>query len=77
VLATMSLVLDLIFPIRDFPSADLMIVKATCLRNAGIINDRQWGLVYDRAEPLLRRDAGIAASVRECERCAAEHVMRS
>ena len=76
-LATMSLVLDLIFPIRDFPSADLMIVKATCLRNAGIINDRQRELVHDRAKRLLRRDAGTAASVRECERCTAEHVMLS
>ena len=35
---TMSLDLDLTFPIRDAPSADLMRLKATCLWNAGIID---------------------------------------
>jgi hypothetical protein len=33
--------LDLTFPIRDVRSADLMLLKASCLWNAGIIDDRQ------------------------------------
>src|ERR1700730_17244102 len=41
--------LDLIFPIRDVASADLMMLKATCLWNAGIIDDRQRKLVQQRA----------------------------
>jgi len=46
----MSLDLNLIFPIRDVPSADLMVLKANCLWNAGIIDDRQRELVHYRAE---------------------------
>jgi hypothetical protein len=56
----MSLNLDLIFPMRDIPSADLMTLKAACLRNAGIIDDRQRELVEQRAERFLRRDMAIA-----------------
>ena len=41
--------LDLIFPIRNVASADLMMLKATCLWNAGIIDDRQRKLVQQRA----------------------------
>jgi hypothetical protein len=73
----MSLVLDLIFPIHDLPSAKLMMVKACCLWSAGIIDDRQWELVHDRAERLLQRDAGSSASVSEFERCNAKHAMLS
>jgi len=57
----MSLDLDLIFPIRDVPSADLMVLKANCLWNAGIIDDRQRELVHYRAEQALRRDTAIGA----------------
>jgi hypothetical protein len=49
----MSLDLGLTFPIRDVPSADLMRLKATCLWNAGIIDDRQRELVQRRAERFL------------------------
>ena len=49
----MSLDLDLTFPIRDVQSADLMMLKATCLWNAGIIDDRQRELVHQRAEPVF------------------------
>jgi hypothetical protein len=51
----MSLDLDLTFPIRDVPSANLMRLKATCLWNAGIIDDGERELVQQRAERFLRR----------------------
>src|SRR3984957_9744493 len=50
----MSLDLDLTFPIRDVPSADLMRLKATCLWNAGIIDAGERKLVQQRAARLLR-----------------------
>jgi hypothetical protein len=37
-MTSMAFDLDLIFPIRDVASADLMMLKATCLWNAGIID---------------------------------------
>jgi hypothetical protein len=61
-MTTMSLDLDLIFPIRDVPSADLMMLKAACLWNAGIIDDRQQELVHQRAEGFLRRDLAVTPS---------------
>ena len=57
----MSLDLDLTFPIRDIPSADLMRLKATCLRNAGIIGDGEREIVQQRAERFLRRAKANAA----------------
>jgi hypothetical protein len=57
----MSLDLDLTFPIRDVPSANLMRLKATCLWNAGIIDDGEWELVQQRAERFLRRAKANAA----------------
>jgi hypothetical protein len=51
----MSLDLDVIFPIRDLPSAGLMMLKASCLWNAGIISDRQRELVHSRAERFAAR----------------------
>ena len=51
----MSLDLDLTFPIRDVPSANLMRLKATCLWNAGIIDAGERELVQQRAERFLRR----------------------
>ena len=51
----MSLDLDLTFPIRDVPSADVMRLKATRLWNAGIIGDGERELVQQRAERFLRR----------------------
>jgi hypothetical protein len=38
-----------------------MVLKAACLWNAGIIDDRQRELVQQRAERFLRRDMAIAA----------------
>ena len=57
----MSLDLDLTFPIRDVPSANLMRLKATCLRNAGIIDDGERELVQQRAERFLRQAKANAA----------------
>jgi hypothetical protein len=50
---TMQLDLELIFPIRDVPSAELMTLKAVCLWNAGVIDARQRKLVEQRAQQLL------------------------
>jgi hypothetical protein len=55
----MSLDLDLTFPIRDVPSADLMRLKATCLWNAGIIDDGERELVQQRAERFLQRNLAV------------------
>jgi hypothetical protein len=51
---SMTFDLDFIFPIRDVASADLMLLKATCLWNAGIIDDRQRKLVQQRAARFMR-----------------------
>ena len=44
--------LELIFPIKDAPSASFMSFKANCLRDAGIIteSEKQW---VDGAESYL------------------------
>jgi hypothetical protein len=44
---------ELIFPIKDAASAAVMLIKADCLHNAGVINEeeRQW--VYSRARTFL------------------------
>ena len=44
---------ELIFPIKDAASAALMLIKADCLRKAGVISDgeRQW--VHSRARTFL------------------------
>ena len=49
----MQLDLDLIFPIRDPMSAELMAVKAVCLWNAGVIDYRQRKIVEQRAQQFL------------------------
>jgi hypothetical protein len=53
----MTLDLGLLFPIRDGASAELMAVKAACLWNAGIIDDRQRQLVDQRARRFLQQGA--------------------
>ncbi len=52
----MRLNVDLIFPIRDAASAELMTVKAACLRNAGVIDARQKKIVEQRARKFLQND---------------------
>jgi hypothetical protein len=41
------------FPIKDAASAALMVIKADCLHNAGIISDGEKQWVYSRAHPFL------------------------
>jgi hypothetical protein len=53
---TMQLDLDLIFPIRDVPSAELMTLKAVSLWNAGVIDARQRKLVEQRAQQFLEEN---------------------
>jgi hypothetical protein len=59
---TMQLDLDLIFPIRDVPSAELITLKAVCLWNAGVIDARQRKLVEQRAQQFLETNIPQDAS---------------
>ena len=47
------LTMELIFPIRDEPSARLMRVKAQCLYRAGVISEREEQAVLGRAAKAL------------------------
>jgi hypothetical protein len=54
--------LELIFPVNDRPSANLMLAKATCLLYAGEIDVRQAAQVFRRAtEVLYRKDLPLDA----------------
>ena len=44
---------ELIFPIKDAASAALMVIKADCLHNAGVISDGEKQWVHSRARPFL------------------------
>jgi hypothetical protein len=45
--------MELIFPIKDAASAALMVIKADCLHNAGVISDGEKQWVHSRARPFL------------------------
>ena len=45
--------IELIFPIKDTTSAALMVIKADCLHNAGVISDGEKQWVYSRARLFL------------------------
>ena len=45
--------IELIFPIKDAASAALMVIKADCLHNAGVISDGEKQWVRSRARPFL------------------------
>ena len=45
--------MELIFPIRDEPSARLMSLKAKCLHMAGVISEREEKAVLARAAKAL------------------------
>jgi hypothetical protein len=45
--------MELIFPIKDAASAALMVIKADCLHNAGVISDGEKEWVHSRARPFL------------------------
>ena len=49
--------IELIFPIKDAVSADLMVIKADCLHKAGKISDREKQWVNSRAGTFLLNDA--------------------
>lgn len=53
----LNLELDLIFPIRDEPSAWVMCFKADCLLQAGVIRESQRQEVYRRAAAYHARAA--------------------
>ena len=40
--------IELIFPIKDAASAALMVIKADCLHNAGVISEGEKQWVYSR-----------------------------
>jgi hypothetical protein len=61
-MTTMSLDLDLIFPIRDVPSADLMMLKAACLWNAGLSMIGSGSLFINGLSRFLRRDLAVTTS---------------
>jgi hypothetical protein len=44
---------ELIFPIKDAASAALMVIKADCRHNAGVISDEEKQWVHFRARILL------------------------
>jgi len=48
-----ALDLELIFPIRDRPSAELMGLKADCLCRAGVIGERDWRWVQSRISAVI------------------------
>ena len=52
-----ALDLELIFPIKDKPSASFMGLKADCLRKAGVIGERekQWVQAKIRAVMIASR----------------------
>ena len=45
--------IESIFPIKDAASAALMVIKADCLHNAGVISDGEKQWVHTRARPFL------------------------
>ena len=45
--------IELIFPIKDAASAALMVTKADCLHDAGVISDEEKQWVYSIARPFL------------------------
>ena len=47
------LTMELIFPIKDEPSARLMSLKAECLHTAGVISEREEQAVLGRAAKAL------------------------
>jgi len=59
------LTMEVIFPIRDEPSARLMTLKAECLHMAGMISERE-------EQAVLRRAAKVLA-VSDCVQAVSRH----
>ena len=55
------LTMELIFPIKDEPSARLMSLKAECLHTAGVISEREEQAVLGRAAKALAASDCIQA----------------
>jgi len=64
------LTMELIFPIRDEPSARLMSLKAKCLHMAGVISEREEQAVLGRAAKALMASDCIPAVSRHGETAA-------
>jgi hypothetical protein len=54
--------IDVIFPIKDGPSARLMSLKAACLTKAGAITELEERAVFAKAQKVLADLEGNAAS---------------
>jgi len=54
--------LELIFPIKDAPSASFMSFKASCLRDAGIITESEKRWVDARAFSVFTGETSAAGS---------------
>jgi hypothetical protein len=54
------LTMELIFPIRDEPSARLMSLKAECLHMAGVISEREEQAVFERAAKINKQHATMS-----------------
>ena len=61
------LTMQVIFPIRDEPSARLMILKAECLHMAGVISEHEEQAVLGRAAKVLTASDCIQAVSRQNE----------
>ena len=61
------LTMELIFPIRDEPSARLMTLKAKCLHMAGVISEHEKQAVLGRAAKVLAVSDCIQAISRHDE----------
>lgn len=66
-----SLDLDLVFPMKDGPSARLMRLKAELLYRAGIIDHDARAVVFAKADAVLERD--LAGSSRVLARAPRRH----
>jgi hypothetical protein len=61
------LTMEVIFPIRDEPSARLMSLKAECLHMAGVISEHEEQAVLGRAAKVLAVSDCIQATSRHDE----------
>jgi hypothetical protein len=61
--------IELIFPIKDAASAALMVIKADCLHNAGVISEGEKQWVYSRARPFLADGTLKDAARSHLEKC--------
>jgi len=64
------LTMEVIFPIRDAPSARLMTLKAECLNMAGVISEHEEQAVLGRAAKALVASDCIQAVSRHDETAA-------